>query len=333
MMSVLFKYRRAVIKTCAAVLVSGLPLGASWAEAGKWPEQAVNFVVPFAPGGPVDTAARIVTAPLNDKWKQPIVIDNKAGAGGIVGARYSAKAKPDGYNYFFTAIHHAILPSMNDNLGYDAQKDFEPVGGVARFPLILVAHPSLNVKSVQELIDLAKEKPNTISYSSSGTGGGTHLAGELFASMAGVQLQHIPYKGSAPAVQDLVGGQVQLMFADATSALPFIKSGKVIPLGVGNKERSALSPDVPTIAESGLPGYEAYSWSGLFAPKGTPADVIEKLNADLNESLNTPAIIEKMNGSGSEPMPTTPEEFGQFLDVEIKKWRDTIQKANIKVQG
>ncbi|NLY65783.1 MAG: tripartite tricarboxylate transporter substrate binding protein [Alcaligenaceae bacterium] len=332
-MSGLFNQRRKTVKFLAATMISCVPFTVSWADAGKWPEQAINFVVPFPPGGPVDTAARIATASLADQWKQSTVIDNKAGAGGIVGARFSAKAKPDGYNYFFTAIHHAILPSLNDNLGYDAQKDFEPVGGVARFPLILVAHPSLNVKSVQELIALAKEKPNTISYSSSGTGGGTHLAGELFASMAGVQLQHIPYKGSAPAVQDLVGGQVQLMFADATSALPFIKTGKVIPLGVGNKERSALSPDVPTIAESGLPGYEAYSWSGLFAPKGTPADVIAKLNADLNASLNSVATEEKMNGSGSEPMPMSPEDFGQFLDAEIKKWHDTIQKANIKVQG
>lgn len=332
-MSGLFNQRRQTVKFLAVAMISCVPYTASWADAGKWPEQAINFVVPFPPGGPVDTAARIATASLAEQWKQSTVIDNKAGAGGIVGARFSAKAKPDGYNYFFTAIHHAILPSLNDNLGYDAQKDFEPVGGVARFPLILVAHPSLNVKSVQELIALAKEKPNTISYSSSGTGGGTHLAGELFASMAGVQLQHIPYKGSAPAVQDLVGGQVQLMFADATSALPFIKTGKVIPLGVGNKARSALSPDVPTIAESGLPGYEAYSWSGLFAPKGTPADVIAKLNADLNASLNTAVTEEKMNGSGSEPMPMSPQEFGQFLDTEIRKWHDTIQKANIKVQG
>lgn len=332
-MSGLFIQRRQTMKMLAAAILSCVPFAASWADAGKWPEQAVNFVVPFPPGGPVDTAARIATAPLAEQWKRPVVIDNKAGAGGIVGARYSAKAKPDGYNYFFTAIHHAILPSLNDNLGYDAQKDFEPVGGVGRFPIILIAHPSLNVKSVQELIELVKEKPNTIAYSSSGTGGGTHLAGELFASLADVKLQHIPYKGSAPAVQDLVGGQVQLMFADATSALPFIKSGKVIPLGVGNTERSVLAPEIPTIAESGVPDYEAYSWSGLFAPKGTPADVIKKMNADLNASLNIPETVEKMNGSGSEPMPMSPEAFGQFLDVEIKKWRDTIQKANIKVQG
>src|SRR5690606_29595762 len=259
------------------------------------------FIVSVPQPIPKNTAALSETNGWTQQWQQTAIIENRAGAGGSLGARLSAQAKPDGYNYFFAAIHHAILPSLNPSLDYDIQKDFVPVGMVARFPIILIAHPSLKVSSVKELIALAKAQPGKIAYSSSGTGGGTHLAGALFASMAGISLQHIPYKGSAPAVQDLVGGQVQLMFADATSALPFIKSGKVIPLGVGNKERSALAPDVPTIAESGLPGYEAYSWSGLFAPKGTPADVIKKLNADMNESLNTPEIIEKMNGSGSEP--------------------------------
>lgn len=324
--------RRGFLKMCVGAALAGIYGFSAPAIAAEWPEQAVTFIVPFAPGGPVDTAARIVTMPFNTSWKQPVVIDNKAGAGGIVGARLAAKAKPDGYNFFFSAIHHAILPSLNNDLGYEIGVDLVPVAGIARFPIILVAHPSLNVKSVQELIDLAKEKPNTIAYSSSGTGGGTHLAGELFAAQAGVKLQHVPYRGSAPAVQDLVGGQVQLMFADATSALPFIKTGQVVPLGVGNKERSVLSPDIPTISESGLPGYEAYSWSGLYAPKGTPQEIITKVNADFNQSLATKEIAEKMNGSGSEPMIMTPEEFGQFTQGEIDKWRETIQKANIQVQ-
>ena len=324
--------RRGFLKISMAAMLAGFYGMSAPAMAADWPEKSVTFIVPFAPGGPVDTAARIVTMPLNTEWKNPVVIDNKAGAGGIVGARLAAKAKPDGYTFFFSAIHHAILPSLNDNLGYEIGVDLVPVAGVARFPIILVAHPSLNVKTVQELIDLAKAKPNTISYSSSGTGGGTHLAGELFASQAGVQLQHVPYKGSAPAVQDLVGGQVQLMFADATSALPFIKTGQVIPLGVGNKERSVLAPDIPTIHESGLPGYEAYSWSGLYAPKATPQEIINKVNADFNTSLANQENAQKMNGSGSEPMIMTPEEFGKFTQDEIVKWRDTIKKANIQVQ-
>ncbi len=325
-------YRRGFLKLCIAAALASTYGFATPTMAADWPEKPVTFIVPFAPGGPVDTAARIVTSPFTSSWAHPVVIDNKAGAGGIVGARLAAKARPDGYNFFFSAIHHAILPSLNNDLGYEIGVDLVPVSGVARFPIILVAHPSLNVKTVQELIELAKTRPNEISYSSSGTGGGTHLAGELFASQAGVKLQHVPYRGSAPAVQDLVGGQVQLMFADATSALPFIKTGQVVPLGVGNKERSQLAPEIPTISESGLPGYEAYSWSGLYAPKGTPQEIITKLNADINQSLAIKEIADRMNGSGSEPMIMTPDEFGKFTQDEVAKWRETIKEANIQVQ-
>ena len=326
------KFRRGFLKLGLAYSLLGVTGFSGIAMAADWPQRAVTFIVPFAPGGPVDTAARIVTMPFNSAWQYPVVIDNKAGAGGIVGARTAAKSKPDGHNFFFGAIHHAILPSLNNKLGYEIGEDLVPVAGIARFPLILVAHPSLKVKTVQELIDLAKAEPNKIAYSSSGTGGGTHLAGELFANQAGVQLQHIPYSGSAPAMQDLVGGQVQLMFADATSALPFIKTGQVVPLGVGNQERSALAPELPTISEAGLPGYEAYSWSGLYAPKGTSQEVIDKLAAEFERSLSNPEIIERMNGSGSEPMFFKPSDFAKFTQDEIAKWRDTIQKANIQVQ-
>lgn len=308
------------------------PLSAVWAADAAWPERAVNFIVPFPAGGPVDTAARFVTKPLGELWGKPAVVDNKAGAGGIVAARYAVKEKPDGYSFFFPAIHHAVLPSLRKDLGYDIQADFMPVGSVARFPIILVVHPSLPVKSVKELISYAKEHPGKVSFSSSGTGGGTHLAGELFNSLAGVKLQHIPYRGSAPAMQDLVGGQVQVMFADAPSALPFIKSGHIKALGVGNPERSTLAPDVPTIAEAGVPNYEAYSWSGLMAPKGTPIAVVKKLNHDMVAALNDPAIGPAMAAAGAEPMPGTPEDFARFLDNEIKKWAKVIKDANIKLE-
>ncbi len=325
-----FKHRRTWLKGLAAGgLAPWLPT--SRAAQSDWPAKPVNFIVPFAPGGPVDTAARLVTTPMAETWHQPAVIDNKAGAGGILGARLSAKAPADGYNFFFGAIHHAILPSLNDKLGYDIQKDMMPVAGIARFPIILVAHPSLGIKSVGDLIALAKEKPNSISYSSSGVGGGTHLAGALFASLAQVKLQHVPYKGSAPAVQDLVGGQVQLMFADATSALPFMQTGKVVGLGVGTRERSALAPDLPPIADA-LPGYEAYSWSGLFAPAGTSQAIIQRLNADVNKQLGDPETARKMHGTGSEPMAMSVAQFGEFLAAEINKWRDTIRKAGITIQ-
>ena len=261
----------------------------------------MTFIVPFPPGGPVDTTARFATQPLGRLWSVPTVVDNKSGAGGIVGAQFAAKAEPDGYSLFFASIHHAVLPSLRDNLSYDILRDFEPVGMAAVFPIVLVVNPSMPVNSVSELIAYAKAQPGKLSFSSSGTGGGTHLAGELFNAMAGTRIQHVPYRGSAPAMQDLVGGQVQLMFADGPSAVPQLKAGKVRALGVGNLRRSALLPDVPTIAESGLPDYEAYSWSGMMAPRGTPAAIVAKVNADLVQVLSDPATASSMIAAGAEP--------------------------------
>ena len=329
------KTRRSVV---SAIVVATLGLSMGWSlpvmadTAENWPERAVNFVVPFPPGGPVDTAARFVTKSLAEQWGQAAIVDNRAGAGGIVAARHTMGLKPDGYNYLFPAIHHAILPSLRADLGYDIQEDFEPVGTVARFPIILVVHSSLPVNSVEELIAYAKEHPDEIAYSSSGTGGGTHLAGELFNSMAGVKLRHIPYRGSAPAMQDLVGGQVQVMFADAPSALPFMKSDKIKAIAVGNPERSSLAPELPTISESGVPNYEAYSWTALVAPKGTSKEVVAKMNADLQKALTNPETGPAMAAAGAEPMTGTPEEFATFLDNEIKKWKKTITDANIKIE-
>ena len=320
---------RHLINVCVLAIASVGTLGLVQAQSA-WPDKAVTFVVPFPPGGPVDTTARLTTQAMSKDWSVPAVIDNKAGAGGIVGAQASAKAPADGHHFFFAAIHHAVLPSLNSKLPYDIQKDFVPVGMGARYPIVLVVHPSLPVKSVQELIDYARANPNKLSYSSAGTGGGTHLAGELFASLAGVKMQHIPYKGSSPAMQDLVGGQVQLMFADSTSAIPFIKSGRVRALAVGNPTPSVFFPDLPTIASAGVKGYEAYSWSGLVAPKGTPPEAVKQANAQLVKALKDPKVIELMNNAGQEPVPMSPEEFAAFLDTEIKKWQKTIQTAGIK---
>jgi tripartite-type tricarboxylate transporter receptor subunit TctC len=320
-----------LFKLCALAFAGATTLGVTQVQAQTtWPDKAVTFIVPFPPGGPVDTTARMTTQAMAKSWSTPAVIDNKAGAGGIVGAQTAAKAPPDGHHFFFAAIHHAVLPSLSTKLPYDIQKDFVPVGMGARYPIVLVVHPSLPVKSVQELIAYAKANPNKLSYSSAGTGGGTHLAGELFASLTGVKMQHIPYKGSSPAMQDLVGGQVQLMFADSTSAIPFIKSGRVRALAVGNPEPSVFFPDLPTIASAGVKGYEAYSWSGLVAPKGTPPEAVKQANAQLNKALKDPQVIEMMNKAGQEPVAMTPEEFANFLDNEIKKWSKTIQTAGIK---
>lgn len=316
---------------CVLAFAATTAHGTAQAQAQTtWPDKAVTFIVPFPPGGPVDTTARLTTQAMAKNWSVPAVIDNKAGAGGIVGAQTAAKAAPDGNHFFFAAIHHAVLPSLKAKLPYDIQKDFVPVGMGARYPIVLVVHPSLPVKSVQELIAYAKANPNKLSYSSAGTGGGTHLAGELFTSLTGVKMQHIPYKGSSPAMQDLVGGQVQLMFADSTSALPFIKSGRVRALAVGNPEPSVFFPELPTIASAGVKDYEAYSWSGVVAPKGTPPEAVKQANAQLNKVLKNPEVIAMMNKAGQEPVAMSPEEFAAFLDNEIKKWNKTIQAAGIK---
>lgn len=324
--------RRTVAGLGAACAVAALPaLFPAIARAAVWPAHAVNFIVPFPAGGPVDTTARFTTQPLGQLWSVPTVVDNKSGAGGIVGAQFAAKAEPDGYNFFFASIHHAVLPSLRANLSYDINRDFVPVGMAAVFPIVLVVNAALPVNSVGELIAYAKANPGKLSFSSSGTGGGTHLAGELFNAMAGVRIQHVPYRGSAPAMQDLLGGQVQVMFADGPSAVPHLKGGKVRALGVGNPVRSSMLPDVPTIAESGLPGYEAYSWSGVMAPKGTPPDVVKRVNADLVKVLSDPATAQAMIAAGAEPKPGTPEQFGAFVRDEIAKWRDVIKAANIKL--
>lgn len=316
--------------TCAsAVLPTLFP---SVARAATWPGHAVTFIVPFPAGGPVDTTARFTTQPLGQMWSVPTVVDNKSGAGGIVGAQFAAKAAPDGYNFFFASIHHAVLPSLRNNLTYDITTDFVPVGMAAVFPIVLVVNASVPVNTVSELIAYAKQNPGKLSFGSSGTGGGTHLAGELFNAMAGIRIQHVPYRGSAPAMQDLLGGQVQVMFADGPSAVPHLSGGKVRALGVGNPTRSSMLPNVPTIAESGLPGYEAYSWSGVMAPKGTPPDIVKRMNADMVKVLSDPATAKGMIAAGAEPKPGTPEQFGEFVRNEIVKWRDLIKTANIKLE-
>src|SRR5699024_3043959 len=250
--------RRRWLGAAAAVTLGLSALG--WTPvtqaADDWPNRAVNLVVPFPAGGPVDTAARFVAKPLAEKWGEPAVIDNRAGAGGIVAARYVVNEKPDGYTFLLPAIHHAILASLRDDLGYDIQADFEPVGSVARFPIDLVVNSSFGIDSVQELIDDAREKPGAVTYATSAIGGVTHLAGELFSKMAGVEMHHIPYRGSAPAIQDVASGQVQVVFADVPSAFSFLDNGNIRASAVGSPQRSELLSDLPTIDEAGVHGFE-----------------------------------------------------------------------------
>lgn len=300
-------------------------------NATAWPTRPVKFIVPFPPGGPVDTTARIATQKLGEIWGQATVIDNRAGAGGVVGATAAAREAPDGYSFFVGSIHHSVNPWLMGKLPYDIEKDFSPVSFGAMFPVFLVAHPSVPANNVKELIALSK-KGTMLSYGSSGNGGGTHLAGELFNIEAGTQLQHIPYKGSAPAMTDLLGGQIQLMFADAPSALQHIKTGRIKVLGVASKKRSNMLPDVPTIAESGgLPNYEAYSWAALFAPAKTAPDILAKLNADWQKAMGDPAVKTRLLEAGAEGDAGSAEDMRKRLHSELQKWKKVIQTAGIKV--
>jgi tripartite-type tricarboxylate transporter receptor subunit TctC len=322
-----FNRREFLVSSSAALASAALCVRA----ADPYPNKPVKFIVPFPPGGPVDTTARAFTQKLTEYWGQPTVVENRAGAGGIVGAEAAVNSPADGYTVFVCSIHHSVLPSLNPKLTYDIERDFAPVTFAAKFPIILVAHQSVPVKNVSELIAYAKKNPGKLSFSSSGNGGGTHLAGELFKTMAGVDLLHVPYKGSAPAMSDLLGGQVQLMFADAPSALPHIRSGRLRALGVGNPTRSALAPEIPTIAEAGVRGYESYSWAAVVIPAKTPKDIVTKLNAGIVKALNDPGVKQRLLDAGAEANPGTPEEFAKFLHSEIVKYTKVVKDAHVTV--
>lgn len=311
---------------CCAVLALAGP-----ACAQSFPSKPIRFIVPFPPGGPVDAVARIVGQRVSQSTGQAVTVENRAGAGGIVGAEYSAKAAADGYTVFVCAIHHSVLPSIHAKLPYDFWRDFVPVSMGATFPIVVVANPSVPVNSLKDLIAYARANPGKLSYGSSGNGGGTHLAGELFKTLAGVDILHVPYKGSAPAMTDVLGGQVQLMFADGPTAVPQVKGGKVKALAVAQAKRSALVPDVPNAGEAGLPGYDAYSWAGFVAPAGTPAEVVARLNAEIVKALSAPDMRDALLTRGAEPQPGTPEQFAAFVRAEMTKWARVVREANIKV--
>lgn len=310
-------------------VLGGLGLAPWQSAVGQAAGRPLKLIVPFPAGGPVDTVARVVAARLAEAGWAPVV-DNRAGAGGMVGADLAAKSPADGSTVFVCSIHHTVLPSLKPRLPYDLEKDFAPLSFGARFPIVLVVHPSVEAKSVAELIALAKRQPGKLYYASSGNGGGTHLAGELFNLQAGTQIEHVPYKGSAPAMSDVLGGQVQMMFADAPTALPQVKAGKVRALGVAQAQRSPLFPGVPTFAEAGLAGYEAYSWAGFVVPAATPRDQAARLSQELQRVLAQPEVRARLHEAGAEPAPNSPEAFGRVLSAELAKWTKVVRSANIQ---
>jgi tripartite-type tricarboxylate transporter receptor subunit TctC len=318
-----------IVRRLAAAIALLALCGAAFAQQ-TWPDRPIRLVVPFPPGGPVDAVARLVGQRVSQSIGQPVTVENRAGAGGIVGAEHAARAAADGYTVFVCSIGHAVLPSLNPKLPYDFVRDFVPVAMGAAFPIIVVVNPSVPVSTLAELVAHAKANPGRLSYGSAGNGGGTHLAGELFKTLTGADILHVAYKGSAPAMTDVLGGQVQLMFADGPTAVPQVVGAKVRALAVAQTGRSPLLPQVPSASESGLAGYEAYSWTGFLVPTGTAPDIVRRLNAEIVKALSAPEARDALLARGAEPRPGTPEEFTAFIRSEMAKWAKVVREANIK---
>jgi tripartite-type tricarboxylate transporter receptor subunit TctC len=295
--------------------------------AAAYPNKPVKVVVPYPPGGPTDIVARVVFQQVAEATGQQFVIENRAGAGGNIGAEAVARAPADGYTLLIGTTAHAINMSMVKGLNYDIIKDFTPVTQLTQGPLVLVATPSFPANNVRELIALAKAKPDTLHFASSGNGQSTHLSAELFNTMAGIKLSHVPYKGSAPALTDVMSGQVPLMFDTMLSAMPFVKGGKLKALAVTSAQRSPAAPELPTIAESGLAGYEVFAWNGLLVPAGTPKAVLAQLNEELKKAMQLPQVKEKFSAQGFTASWNTSEQFGGFLRGEVDKWAKTVKAS------
>ncbi|HEX7892500.1 MAG TPA: tripartite tricarboxylate transporter substrate binding protein [Ramlibacter sp.] len=297
------------------------------AAAQSYPTKPIRIVVPATPGGAIDLAARVIGDKLAQAWGQPVVVDNKPGAAGIAGSDVVAKAPADGYTFALVASSHAINATLYGKLPYDTQKDFVPVALTHVVPLVLAVNNNVPAKNVKEFVAYLKANPAKVSYASSGNGGAPHLSAELFKSMTGTAMQHIPYKGSTAAHPDLVSGEVQAMFDTVVAIAPQVKGGKVRALGVTTTQRTGALPDVPTIAESGVAGYDTSTWGGLIAPAGTPKEIVAKLNAEVNRILKLPEVRERLQASGAEPGSGSAEDFGRFVQSEMQKWGQVVKAS------
>lgn len=316
-------------RTLAAALLAALPFTGALAQ-DAFPSRPVKIVVPFPPGGSSDSVARLLAKGMQEKLGQPIIVDNKGGAGTLIGTEIVAKSPADGYTLLWMTTPFAINESLRTNLPYDTFKDFTPVVTVVAMPLVMIVPPNSPAKSVKDLVEIAKKSPGKLSYGSSGTGGSPHLAMEMFKSAAGVFINHIPYKGSAPAVSDLIAGQTDVVIDTIFLTTPQVKGGKARALAQTGTERSSYLPDVPTMREAGIEGYEATSWLGLAAPGGTPAPVVDKLNAVANEVLKSPAVREQLEKQGLTVIAGTPQDAARFLRTEVERWGKAVKNSGAK---
>lgn len=320
------------LRHLAGLFIASAAVMAAPAVHAAYPDKPVKIIVPFSPGGATDMLARTIGQKLTASWGQPVVIDNRPGAGGNIGAAAGAKAAPDGYTLTLTAAGiMAVNPHIYPKLTYDSIKDFAPVTQLVNAPLLLVVHPSVPANNFKEYLQLVKSQPAKITVANSGTGTAQHLGAEFFDMSANVKSLHVPYKGSAPATTDLIGGQVQALFDNMVTLIPHIKAGKLKPLAVTSTSRVSILPDVPTVAESGMPGFETGTWYGIAAPAGTPKDVIHKLQADIAHILAMPDVHEKLKQQGLIPVGSTPEQFGKFIESERIKSGKIVKAANIKL--
>ncbi|MBI3068345.1 MAG: tripartite tricarboxylate transporter substrate binding protein [Betaproteobacteria bacterium] len=300
--------------------------------AQTYPSRPIRWIVPFPPGGAADIVSRAIGQKLGERWGQQIVIDNRPGAGGSLGTEIAARATPDGYTVIVVPATFTTYPSLYRKLAYDPVRDFAPVTLVSSSALILVVHPAVAAKSVHELIALAKARPGQLNYASSGIGASAHLAAELFKSMVGVSIVHVPYKGQPPAMIDLISGQIHMMFPNVPVALPHVKAGKLRALAVTTLKRAASLPELPTMADSGLAGFEVNQWTGLVAPAGAPKSIIAKLHGEVVRALQQPDVHRTLSNHGFEPVGNTPQEFAAYIKAEIAKWGKVIKEAGIRAE-
>ena len=317
----------------AGFLALALTLPVLATSQGKWPEKPVRIIVPFAAGGVADMLPRIVGEKLSQKWGQPVIVENKVGASGNIGMAAGAQAPADGYTFVLAPTGNlTVNPTLFRNLPFDTAKDFTPVTLLAEVPNVLVVHPSVPAKTFRELVDYAKSHPGKLNYASPGEGSGAHLAGELLKLDAGIEATHVPYKGLAPAVNDLLGGQVQMMFAGVSTVVQHVKSGRLMALAIAGPKRLEALPGVPTVAENGYPGFDVTSWYGIVARTGTPSAIIEKMHDDIVEALRSDDVREKLAPLGLQPVGNTPQQFDALIKAESRKWGEIVRKANIRAE-
>jgi len=324
--------RRGFTLAVLACAVTGAAGAAQPAATATYPDRPIRLIVPFAPGGGTDLTARAIALKLTEAWGKPVVVDNRAGANGTIAVDIATKSPPDGYTLTMISSSHSVNASLYKDLPYDLSRDLAPITQATTQPYALVVHPSVAAKSVKKLIALTKSKPDGLTYGSSGLGGLSHLSGALFASLANIKLIHVPYKGGNPALNDVIAGQIQMLFSTLLQADTQLKAGRVRALAVTTKKRSPAAPDLPTMQEAGVAGYEVAGWYGVLAPAKTPPAIIDKLNAEIVRGLKSPDIQNKLAADGSEAVGSTPAEFGAHIKTEVAKWAKITKEAGIKAE-